>query len=66
MTFILISLVVIEGPTIKLKFYKLHFLVVCIFTPCYFTLYAYPHLRIVNILCRKTIVLVGVPRVNVL
>ena len=65
MTSITISLVVIESKMIMLSSYIVDFLLICIITLCYLTLYADPQLTIAIFWSRKTIVLCGALRVKV-
>ena len=64
MTSITISLVVNESIIIMLLSYIVDFLLICIITLCYLTLYADPQLKIAILWSSKTIVLCGVLRVK--
>ena len=64
MTSITISLVVNESIIIILLSYIVDFLLICIITLCYLTLYADPQLKIAIFWSSKTIVLCGALRVK--
>ena len=64
MTSITISLVVIESIIIMLLSYIVDFLLICIISLSYLTLYADPQLKIAIFWPSKTIVLCGALRIN--
>ena len=66
MTSITISLVVIESIIIMLSSYIVDFLLLCIITLCYLTLYADPQLKIAIFWSSKTIVLIGALRIKLM